>query len=162
MAEPPVSPPPPDSDSRSVTELVFDVSERASSLVREEIELAKTEVSEKVGSIVRGSVVGIVAGTFAFLALILAMHGIAWLINDLFFDEAWPGYFIEAAFFLLIAAAAGFFAYRSVQAGAPPVPEQAIEEAKRTRAMLEGEPVQPAPGTMQTPGSAQAPEAGER
>jgi hypothetical protein len=52
---------------------------------------------------------------------------------------AWPGFFIEAAIFLLIAAGAGFFAYRSVQAGAPPVPEQAIEEAKRTKEMLEGE-----------------------
>jgi len=145
MPEPTAPPPPRDSDSRSVSELVFDVSESASSLIREEIELAKTEVSEKVGSILRGSVVGIVAGTFAFLALILAMHGIAWLINDLFFDDAWPGYFIEAAFFLLVAAAAGLFAYRSLQAGAPPVPEQAIEEAKRTRAMLEGEPVQTTP-----------------
>jgi uncharacterized membrane protein YqjE len=162
MADPTVPLPPPDSDKKSVAELVFDVSERASSLVREEIELAKTEVSEKVGSILRGSVVGLVAGTFAFLALILAMHGVAWLINDLFFDEVWPGYFIEAALFLLIAAAAGFFAYRSVQAGAPPVPEQAIEEAKRTRAMLQGEPVQPAPGTVQAPGPTQAPEAGER
>ncbi len=146
MHEPTVPPPPPDSDSRSVSELVFDVSERASSLIREEIELAKTEVSEKVGSILRGSVVGLVAGAFAFLALILAMHGVAWLINDLFFDdEAWPGYFIEAAFFLLVAAGAGLFAYRSLQAGAPPVPEQAIEEAKRTRAMLEGERVPTTP-----------------
>jgi H+/Cl- antiporter ClcA len=139
MPEPNATPPP-GPDDRSVAELVFDVTERASSLIREEIELAKTEVSEKVGSLLRGSVVGIVAGTFAFLALILAMHGVAWLINDLFFDdEVWPGYFIEAALFLLLAAGAGLFAYRSVQAGAPPVPEQAIEEAKRTKAVLEGE-----------------------
>jgi uncharacterized membrane protein YqjE len=141
---PPIPPapgaPPEPPPEKSVTELVFDVSERASTLVREEIELAKTEVSEKVGSLLRGSAVGVAAGVFAFLALILAMHGIAWLINDLFFgDEAWPGYFIEAAIFLLIAAGAGLFAYRAVQAGAPPVPEQAIEEAKRTRAVLEGE-----------------------
>ena len=38
---------------RSVGELVFDVSERVSTLVREEIELAKTEVSEKVNKLVR-------------------------------------------------------------------------------------------------------------
>ncbi len=136
----PISPPP-EPDRKSVGELLADVTEGASSLVREEIELAKTEVSEKVGSILRGSVVGIAAGTFAFLALILAMHGIAWLINDLFFeDEVWPGYFIEAAFFLLVAGIAGLVAYRAVQKGAPPVPEQAIEEAKRTRAVLQGEP----------------------
>ncbi len=135
----PVPPPEPKDGDKSVAELVIDVSERASTLVREEIELAKAEVSEKVAKLLRGSVVGLAAGIFAFLALILAMHGFAWLINDLFFDgEAWPGFFIEAALFLLIAAGAGLFAYRSVQAGAPPVPELAIEEAKRTKEMLGG------------------------
>ena len=84
--------------------------------------------------------VGIAAGAFAFLALILVMEGIAWLLNEEVFDgKTWPGFFIEAAVFLLIAAAAGYFAYRSVQAGAPPLPEQAIEEAKLTRTMFEGE-----------------------
>lgn len=138
--DPTQTPPQPPEQDRSVGELVFDVSERASSLVREEIELAKAEVSEKVGKILRGSAVGAAAGVFAFLALILAMHGIAWLLNDLFFgDEAWPGYFVEAGLFLLIAAGAGFAAYRSLQAGAPPVPEQAIEEAKATKATFEGD-----------------------
>jgi len=131
-------PPPRGSDDRSVTELVFDVSERASSLVREEIELAKAEIGEKVGKILRGSVVGIAAGTFAFLALILIMEGVAWLLAEEVFDgNAWPGFFVEAAIFLLIAAGAGLFAYRSVQAGAPPVPQQAIEEAKLTKETLE-------------------------
>jgi len=104
------------------------------------LELAKTEVTEKFNSLLRGSVTGLVAGVFVLLALALGMHGFAWLLNDLFFgDEAWPGYFIEAAIFLLIAAGAGLFAYRAVQAGAPPLPEQAIEEAKRTKAVLEGD-----------------------
>lgn len=139
-------PPPRGPEERSVAELVFDVSERASSLVREEIELAKTEISEKVGKILRGSVVGLAAGIFAFLALILIMEGVAWLLAEEVFDgNAWPGFFVEAALFLLIAAAAGLFAYRSVQAGAPPVPEQAIEEAKLTKATLEGEDSEPAP-----------------
>ncbi len=128
----------PSQDERSVSELVFDVAEKSSSLVREEIELAKAEVADKVGKILRGSVVGIAAGAFAFLALILIMEGIAWLLAEEVFDgNAWPGFFVEAAVFLLIAAAAGLFAYRSVQAGAPPVPEQAIEEAKLTKATLE-------------------------
>ena len=146
MADPTPNPTPPPrgSDDRSVTELVFDVSERASSLVREEIELAKAEISEKVGKILRGSVVGIAAGTFAFLALILIMEGVAWLLAEEVFDgNAWPGFFVEAAIFLLVAAGAGLFAYRSVQAGAPPVPEQAIEEAKQIKSTLEGEPEKP-------------------
>lgn len=140
---PPASPPPippPTADDKSVAELVFDVSERASVLVREEIELAKAEVSEKVGKILRGSAVGIAAGTFAFLALILIMHGIAWALNEWLFDgKPWPGFFIEAAIFLLIAALAGLIAFRSLQAGAPPTPDRAIEEAKRTKEMLERE-----------------------
>jgi uncharacterized membrane protein YqjE len=132
---PPQPQPPPD---RSVGELVFDVAEKSSSLVREEIQLAKAEISEKVGQLLRGSVVGLAAGIFAFLALILAMEGVAWLLAEEVFDgNAWPGFFVEAALFLLIAAAAGFVAYRAVQAGAPPVPEQAIEEAKLTKATLE-------------------------
>jgi uncharacterized membrane protein YqjE len=146
MPEPSQTPPPPSPgpekkpEERSVAELAFDVAEGASTLVREEIELAKTEVSEKVGKILRGSAVGIAAGVFAFLALILVMQGVAWLLNEELFDgKTWPGFFIEAAAFLLIAAAAGFGAYRSLQAGAPPVPAQAIEEAKKTREMLERE-----------------------
>ena len=130
--------PPPGLDDRSVGELVVDVAEKSSTLVREEIELAKTEVSEKVGKLLRGSVVGIAAGTFAFLALILIMEGVAWLLAEEVFDgNAWPGFFVEAAAFLLIAALAGLIAYRAVQAGAPPVPEQAIAEAKLTKETLQ-------------------------
>lgn len=135
---PPPSPPPP--DDRSLADLVVEVSENASTLVREEIELAKAEVSEKVGKILRGSAIGIAAGVFAFLALILIMHGVAWLLAEELFDgKAWPGFFVEAALFLLIAALAGFVASRALKAGAPPVPEQAIEEAKLTKEMLERE-----------------------
>lgn len=137
---PPPIPPDPDPSQKSVSDLVFDVSEKTSSLIREEIELAKTEVSEKISQLVRGGVVAIVAGVFAFLALILFMDGFAWLLNEELFDgKAWPGFFVEAAIFLLIAAGAGYTAYRAVQAGAPPVPQQAIEEAKRTKEMLEKE-----------------------
>src|SRR5262245_41920119 len=105
---PPVVPPaPPKKDTRPLGELVFDVSERTSILIREEIELAKAEVSEKVGKIARGSAVGVAAGTFAFLALILIMHGIAWVLNEELFDgKTWPGFFVEAAIFLLVAALA--------------------------------------------------------
>jgi uncharacterized membrane protein YqjE len=139
----PTPTPPPEPGQRSVAELVFDVSERTSALIREEIELAKAEVSEKVGKLLRGSAVGAAAGVFAFLALILAMEGVAWLLNEQVFDNFWAGFFVEAAIFLLIAAAAGFFAYRSVKAGSPPVPEQAIEEAKLIRTTIEGEEAKP-------------------
>jgi uncharacterized membrane protein YqjE len=144
VPEPTVTPPPgqqrpSDPSQKSVGELVFDVSEKTSALIREEFELAKTEVTEKVTKLLQGSVVGIAAGVFAFLALILVMEGIAWLLNEEVFDgKTWPGFLVEAAIFLLIAAGAGFAAYRAVRAGSPPVPAQAIEEAKLTKEMLEG------------------------
>ena len=139
---PPIPPPGPPltPEDRTLADLVVDVTENASTLVREEIELAKAEVSEKVAKIARGSAVGAAAGVFAFLALILIMHGIAWVLAEELFDgKAWPGFFIEAAVFLLIAALAGWIASKALKAGAPPVPEQAIEEAKRTKEMLERE-----------------------
>jgi uncharacterized membrane protein YqjE len=142
---PPPSPPPPPAgtngekppEDMTVGELVFEVSDRASVLIREEIELAKTEVTEKVNRLLRGSVVGLVAGIFLLLALFLGMHGIAWLLNDEVFNNAWAGFFVEAAVFVVIAAGAGFYAYRAFKRG-PPVPEMAIEEAKEIKAAFDG------------------------
>jgi uncharacterized membrane protein YqjE len=125
-------------DDRGVGELVFDVSERVSSLIREEVELAKTEVTEKVTTLLKGSAVGAAAGLFAFLGLIMLMHSFAWLLNELFFEDAvWAGFAIEAVLFFVVAAIAGLVAYRAVQAGSPPTPEMAIEEGKRIRQTLE-------------------------
>jgi uncharacterized membrane protein YqjE len=123
----------------SVGELVFEISDRASVLIREEIELAKAEVTEKVNSLLRGSVVALVAGIFVLLALMMGMHGVAWVLNDKVFDNFWLGFFVEAAFFLLIAAGGGLYAYRAFKKGAPPTPDMAIEEAKEIRSALDGE-----------------------
>jgi uncharacterized membrane protein YqjE len=120
-----------------VGELVSDAAARTSTLVREEIELAKTEISEKVSELIRGSVVAIVAGVFLFFALILIMEGVAWLLNDLVFDNFWLGFFVEAALFIVIGAIAVLVAVRAFKKGAPPTPDLAIEEAKLTRERLE-------------------------
>jgi uncharacterized membrane protein YqjE len=133
----PAPTPPPEQSEKSVGELVFDVSERTSTLIREEIELAKAEISEKVSQLLRGSVVGVVAGVFLFFALILIMEGVAWLLNDLVFDNFWLGFFVEAALFIVIGVVAVLVAVRAFKKGAPPTPDQAIEEAKLTRERLE-------------------------
>ena len=143
MSTPPETPPPP-TDEKSVGELVGDISEKTSVLVREEIELAKAEVSEKVSKLIRGGVVGLAAGVFLLLFLAMLMHAIAWLLNDLFFDDTvWLGFLVEAVFWLLIAGLAGFIAYRSFRAGAPPTPDMAIEEAKLTKETFESGPTPP-------------------
>jgi uncharacterized membrane protein YqjE len=136
MQDPTFTPPPPETE-KSVGELVTDVSQQTSTLIREEIELAKAEISEKVSQLVRGSVVGIVAGIFLFFSLILLMEGVAWLLNDIVFDNFWLGFFVEAGVFILIGAVAVLIAVRALKKGAPPTPDLAIEEAKLTRERLE-------------------------
>ena len=77
------------SDERSVGELVIDVSEQTSDLIREEIELAKAEVTEKVTKLPAG--LGRRRSppvSSCSMALAMFMHGIAWLLNDLFFDDS--------------------------------------------------------------------------
>jgi uncharacterized membrane protein YqjE len=126
-------------EDRSVGELVVDVSERVSILVREEIELAKAEVAEKVSKLLRGGAVGIAAGVFILMGLAMFMHAIAWLLVDyVFSDHIWIGFAIEAVMWFVIAAIAGLIAFRAVKAGAPPTPELAIEEARRTKETLTG------------------------
>jgi hypothetical protein len=139
QATPPQRPTDTEKD-RGVGELVLDVSERVSILVREEIELAKAEITEKAGELVRGSVVGIAAGVFVLAAVAMAMQAGAWLLNDLLGIETavWVGFALMMLLFLIMAAIAGLIAYRAVQKGAPPAPKMAIEEAKVTKETLEG------------------------
>jgi cytochrome c biogenesis protein CcdA len=118
-------------DSSELGQAIQDVTERASLLVREEIELAKTEVIEKVTKLIKGAVVGIVAGIFFVFGLIYLLHSGAWGIYDaLGSDSPWLGYLIIAALLFLLGALAGFIAARLVKRGAPPTPKMAIEEGK--------------------------------
>ena len=121
---------------RSLGEVVNQISENASTLVREEIELAKAEIELKAKKLARGAAVGAAAGFFVFLGLIFAFHSLAWGISD-FVEEIWLGFLITTGLLFLLAGLAGLIAYRSFKAGAPPTPDKAIEEAKRTKEAIE-------------------------
>jgi len=123
-------------DEASIGDLVARVSENASTLVREEIELAKAEIEQKVRRLAMGAAVGAAAGFFVFFALVFALHSLAWGLNDIF-DSIWVGFLITAGILVLLAGLAGFIAMRAFKAGAPPTPDLAIEEAKRIRETLE-------------------------
>jgi hypothetical protein len=123
---------------KSLGDLVTRVSENASILIREEIELAKAEIELKMKRIAQGAVVGAAAGFFVFLALIFGFHGLAWGLSDIFDNGfGWLGYLIVSIFLLVLAGLAGFIAARAFKAGTPPTPEKAIEEAKLIRETLE-------------------------
>jgi uncharacterized membrane protein YqjE len=123
---------------KSLGEVVNDVSTKASLLVREEIELAKAEISEKVGSIVKGGAVAAIAGVFAVFALIYFFQALAWFLDDLFNvrQAYWAGFAIVFGGLILLAAIAGLLGLRWIKRGSPPAPTMAIEEAKITRAEL--------------------------
>jgi uncharacterized membrane protein YgcG len=148
VSTPPVStpPPPPPEEPRSepphnIATAIAEVSERASILIREEIELAKAEVAEKASTLMRGAAVGAAAGVFVVMALVFALVGCAWLLyyylpgND--FTFFW-GFFAMAVILLLLGALAGVAAAKAVKRSSPPVPNMAIEEARKIRETVSG------------------------
>jgi uncharacterized membrane protein YqjE len=120
----------------NIAQAIQEVSERAQVLVREEIELAKSELNEKISSLVKGAAIGVAAGVFAIFGLTMLLHGFAWLA---FWAIPFPdgtqfwGFFIIAGILFLIGGLAGFLASRAFKRGAPPTPDMAIDEAKRIR-----------------------------
>ena len=124
---------------KSLGDVVNDVSTKASLLIREEIELAKTEVAEKAKSLGKGVAVAIVAGVMAVFALIYFFEALAWFFNDLFDvgSKLWIGFLIVFGILIALAGLAGFMGLRWIKKGSPPTPDMAIEEAKRTRAALQ-------------------------
>jgi hypothetical protein len=138
-------------DHQKTSELgvaVQQVSEKVSILVREEIELAKAEVTTKLTSLGRGAVAGIIGAVLGFFWLIFALLTLAWGLNSLL-DSIWLGFAIVMVLLLLITVGAVLFAVKKLKAGAP-TPDMAIEEGKKIRATI-------TPGTETPPISPRSP-----
>jgi uncharacterized membrane protein YqjE len=130
-----------DNQTSDLGKAVQDVTEKAQLIIREEIELAKAEVTEKVTRLIKGAVAGIAAGIFAVFALIYLFHSLSWLLTKLISESnAWLGYLIVAVLLFALGALAGFLAARFVKRGAPPTPDMAIEEAQRIRETVKQRP----------------------
>jgi uncharacterized membrane protein YgcG len=126
----------------NIAQAIQEVSDRAQILVREEIELAKAEVTEKVSALIKGAVVGIVGGIFAVVGLLFLLHGLAWLAYYLLptaTNTVFWGYFLVAGVLFLLGGLAGYLAARAFKRGSPPKPEMAIAEAKRIQATVKSE-----------------------
>jgi uncharacterized membrane protein YqjE len=106
------------------------VAEHASALARLELELAALELKRKFAAL--GVGVGLAVGAAVFLFYMLGF-GFATIAAGLAtFLDTWLALLIVTVFLLLVGALLGFFAMRSFKRGTPPVPEQAIREAKLT------------------------------
>jgi uncharacterized membrane protein YqjE len=123
--------------AQGIATAITEVSERATLLIREEIELAKAEVAEKASKLVKGAIVGMAAGVFLVTALFFVLIGCAWLLyyelpigNQ--YTYFW-GFFAMAVILIVLGLLAGLIAVRAVKRSAPPVPKMAIEEARKIR-----------------------------
>jgi len=145
-------------DSNSdLAQAIQDVTEKAQLLVREEVALAKAEMTEKVSKLIKGAVFGIVAGVFAVFALIYLLDALSWglwRIIDGGGTHYWIGFLIVGVLLIILGAIGGLLAMRMIKSGSPPTPQMAIEEAQ----LIKGTLTSPSPGHPVGPvGSRQAP-----
>ena len=111
--------------------------ERARSIVRLEIELALLEIKTKLTRI--GVGIGLAAG-----AGVIAVYAVGFLFAAIAAAIAlalplWASLLIVSVTLFGITAVLGLLGIRSIKAGAPPMPEEAIEEAKLTKqAVVDG------------------------
>ncbi|MDQ6731706.1 MAG: phage holin family protein [Actinomycetota bacterium] len=122
----------------NVAAALTEVSEHLSVLVREEIELAKAEMTEKVSSLARGGAAVAVGAVFGVFALVFFLITLAWILDAIFVDGAgdiWVGFAIVFAVLGVATGGACLFAWRKLKVGAPK-PTMAIDEARKIRATV--------------------------
>jgi VIT1/CCC1 family predicted Fe2+/Mn2+ transporter len=119
----------------NIAAAITEISEHATLLIRDEIELARTEITAKLRKLATGAVVGLAAGGFVVVGVLFLLIGLAYLFADEVFPagETFWGFFTVAVLLLVLAALAGLFAFRAMRGGAPPAPTMAIDEARKIR-----------------------------
>jgi uncharacterized membrane protein YqjE len=118
----------------SLAAAVTEVSEKLGLLVREEIELAKTEVTQKATTLARGAAAVAIGAVFGVFALIFVLLTIAWGLNSAF-QSVWEGFAVVMVLLIALTMAAFLFAWRKLRVGAP-TPVLAIDEAKKITATV--------------------------
>jgi putative superfamily III holin-X len=123
-----------ETDSQGVGAAVKQVAEHTSSIVRLELELAALELKRKVVSLGLGIGFGIGAAVMLvfMVAFVYAAIGAALALVM----PTWAALLVTAGILLLQAALLGLLAVNRIKKGTPPVPEQAIQEAKLTTEAL--------------------------
>ena len=110
------------------------VSEHASALVRLELELAALELKGKIAALGVGIGLGVGALVFALYGLGFLFATIAAALDELM--PRWLALLIVTLFLLVVAGVLAKLALGRIKKGTPPVPQQAIAEAKLTTAAI--------------------------
>jgi Putative Actinobacterial Holin-X, holin superfamily III len=125
-----------ETEKRGVGPAVKEVAEHASALARLEMELATLELKRKVAAFGIGVGLGVAAGVFLLFALGFGLAAGAAALALVV--STWLALLIVFGGVLLLALILGVFAMRAIKAGTPPVPEQAMAEAKLTTEAIKG------------------------
>jgi uncharacterized membrane protein YqjE len=123
-----------ETDSQSVGTAVKQVAEHTSSIVRLELELAALELKRKIASLGLG--IGFALGAALMLLFMIAFVYAAIGAALALVMPTWAALLVVAAILLLQVAVLGILALNRIKKGTPPVPEQAIHEAKLTTEAL--------------------------
>ena len=123
-----------ETESPGLGTAVKEVAERASAIVRLEIELAVLELKRK--AIALGVGIGLAVGALLFLVFMLAFAFASVAAGLATTMPTWAALLITTGILLLLAAILGVLGLASIRKGTPPVPEQAIREAKLTSEAL--------------------------
>jgi uncharacterized membrane protein YqjE len=110
------------------------VAESASSIARLELELATLELKKKVS--VLGVGIGLGAGAALLAVFMVGFLFAAIAAGFATFLPTWLALLIVTVILLILAALLGFLAKRQIENATPPLPEQAIREAKLTQEAL--------------------------
>jgi hypothetical protein len=127
-------PTPGTADARGLGAAAKQVAEHAGAVARLHVELAQLEVKRKIASLAVGIVLAAVAAVFGLFALGFGLAAAA--AGFATFLPTWLALLIVSGILLLLALVLGLVGLGRIKRGAPPVPEQAIEEGKLTTAAL--------------------------
>jgi hypothetical protein len=116
---------------------VKEVAERASSIVRLELELAALELKRKVVALGLGIAFALGAAVMLLFVLGFAFATIAAALATTM--STWLALLITTAILFGLALTLGVLGILTIKKGSPPVPEQAIREAKLTTEALKSD-----------------------
>ena len=123
-----------DSAGTGLGGLVKKIAEHARGFVTLEVELATLELKKKATALALGSGLGVGAAIFAVYGVGFLFATVAAALAT--FLSVWLALLVVTLGLFTVTAILGLLAVAQIKKGAPPMPEQAIREAKLTREAL--------------------------
>jgi F0F1-type ATP synthase assembly protein I len=117
-----------ETDDRSFSDIVRDLTSHSSELVKGEIALAKREMTDNAKSMAAPIAMFVAAGVIGLVALFLLGHTLAWLLNNIM--DAGLAYLVSALIFAAIAGVLAFVGKKRLEQASSPAPTDSIAKAK--------------------------------